>query len=241
MAADKTKKGARSAQAGRDDIALKLRSDPRSERRFEAKSSSGALLSTIGMLVAAVLVGAGTYGQWLRDEALGPHKAAPWLLAAGAALLLAVALFGQRNAQPIRVGDAGVGLEKSPTEIERIPWHAVTRLLVSGRALTVQASGTSIAIPLPLQKSAAARTLAEARRRIPARTEGIAAGELDQLDEGAGDVVALELPQAAGLKCKASGKLIAFERDARFCGRCGEIYHKDSVPKRCERCDARLR
>ena len=52
--------------------------------------------------------------------------------------------------------------------------------------------------------------------------------------------VTLEPAQVAGQKCKASGKLIAFEKDARLCGRCGEIYHKDSVPKRCEVCDARL-
>ena len=71
----KTKKGGKKAPS-RDEVVLKLRSDPRTEKRFEPKSSPSAILSVLAFSVAAVLVGAGTYGQWLRDEALGPHKAA---------------------------------------------------------------------------------------------------------------------------------------------------------------------
>jgi hypothetical protein len=241
MAADKTNKRARKAQAGQDDIALKQRSEARSERRFEPRSSPTAVLSVLLLSVAAVLVGAGTYGQFLRDETLGPHKSAPWLLAGGAALLLGVALFGQRLAQPVRVGDAGVGVEKGPNELERIGWYEIKRILLSDRAVTVQGNATSITLPLPAHRDAAARLLAEARSRIPAKVEGTPSADLEKIDERAGEVVALEPPQVAGLKCASSGKLIAFEKDARLCGRCGEVYHKDSVPKRCQTCDARLR
>ncbi|MEZ4310170.1 MAG: hypothetical protein R3F14_19180 [Polyangiaceae bacterium] len=51
----------------------------------------------------------------------------------------------------------------------------------------------------------------------------------------------LDPPRIAGRACKASGQTIAFEKDARLCGRCGELYHKKSVPERCLTCEARLR
>jgi hypothetical protein len=241
MAADKTKKGARPPQASRDDIALKLRSDPRSEWRYEPKSSPAALGTLIAGLCAAFLVGAGTYMQFLRDEALGPHKFGPVLLGVGVVLLLAVVFVGQWPARPIRVGDAGIGVERGGSDIERIGWYAVTGMLLSDRALTVQSAITSIVIPIPLQRDAAARALAEARKRIPGKVESIQSGALDKYDERAGQSLPLEPLQVAGQKCKASGKLIAFERDARLCGRCEELYHKDSVPKRCVTCDARLK
>jgi hypothetical protein len=53
-------------------------------------------------------------------------------------------------------------------------------------------------------------------------------------------VIDLEPPQVAGLRCKATDRPITFERDARLCGRCGEVYHKDGAPKRCLTCEAQL-
>ena len=50
-----------------------------------------------------------------------------------------------------------------------------------------------------------------------------------------------ERAQLAGARCKASDELIAFEKDARLCGRCGEVYHKSHVPDRCLTCDAALK
>src|SRR5262249_28873311 len=120
---------------------LRLRTDPRTERRFSPKPSLVARVSIYVAWAGALLVGAGMYGQWLRAEALGPHKAAPYLLFAGAAVLLAVALFGQRGAQVVRVGDAGVGVEKDSGAVERIAWCEVTQIVVSRDALTIQASG----------------------------------------------------------------------------------------------------
>lgn len=241
MASEKSNKRAKKAQATRDDVVLELRSDPRSEKRFEPKSSPGAVISVVALSVAAVLVGAGTYGQWLRDEALGPHKWSPWLLAAGAAVFLAALLIGPRPALPVRVGDAGVGVEKGSNELERLAWHAISRITLATDALTLHGEGTTIAIPLPAMRDAAGKVLREARIRIPSLVEDIEPGDLEKADETASETVALEPPQVAGLKCKASGKLIAFEKDARLCGRCGQLYHKDVVPKRCMTCDARLK
>src|SRR5882672_9686653 len=102
MAAEKTKKR-RAAKAERD-LLLRTKDDPRRERRYEPKSSPMAVVSVIAMSIGALLVGAGTYAQWLRGEELGPLKQAPFLLGGGALLLIAVALFGQRLARPLRVG-----------------------------------------------------------------------------------------------------------------------------------------
>jgi len=242
MAADKTKKGARQPQASRDDVALKLRSDPRKERRYEPKRTPAVVATPVVGLIGSLLLGAGTYLLFLRDEALGSKETLGiGLLVAGVALLVFTLFVGQWPARPIRVGDAGVGIERGGGEIDRIGWYAVTKMSLSQLALTVQSLSTTIVIPLALHRDAAARVLAEARQRIPGKVEDITSTALDSYDEKAGEPMALEPAQVAGQKCKASGKLIAFERDARLCGRCEEIYHKDSVPKRCVTCDARLK
>jgi hypothetical protein len=242
MAAEKTtrrkQKGAR--EAGEGSGALRTRNDPRKERRYEPKASAVAVISWVGMSVGAVLLGAGVYGQWMRAEELGPHKLAPWLLLAGALLVLAVGLFGPRTAKPVRVGDAGVGLENDAGEIQRIEWRDVTGLVLGSDLLTVQASGASISIPVKLHAQAAARVVAEARARVPSKVDEIAKDALEAVDDTAGEVLPLDRPQAAGSRCKASDKLIAFEKDARFCGGCGEVYHKDHVPPVCLTCEAKL-
>lgn len=243
MAADKIKKRKRAEtpSAETSGSVLITRTEPRTERRYEPKASMTSVLTLIGAALGAALAGAGVYAQWLRPEDIGPHKLAPYLLAAGAALLIAIAFFGQLATKPLRVGDAGVAIEKDPGEIERIPWNRVLRINLAPTALTVQASGTLITVPLSAHPQAAARILAEAKERIPERVEEGSANNVEKLDDAAGELITLEPPQAAGLRCKNSDKLIAFEKDARFCGRCGEIYHKDGIPKRCVSCEAPLR
>lgn len=243
--ADKTRKRRR-AEPGAGDgtgqvTALITRTEPRREWRYEPKASIGSILTLIGAGLGAALAGAGVYAQWLRPEETGPHKLAPYMLAAGAALLIAIAFFGQLATKPIRVGDVGVALEKDPGEIERIPWNRITRVTLQPTALSVQASGTFITVSLSAHPQAAARILAEAKERIPERVDEVSGDKLEKLDPSAGELMTLDPPQAAGLRCKSSDKLIAFEKDARFCGRCGEVYHKDGVPKRCVTCDAPLR
>ncbi|WP_437924485.1 hypothetical protein WMF37_36505 [Sorangium sp. So ce291] len=244
MAADRAvkrkRKGSGSTGQG-GEVFLRQRTDPRSERRFEPKASLAVGLTMLGMSVAALLAGAGVYGMWFRGEEAGSHPYAPYLLVVAVLLGAAAGLFGQWSMKPLRVGDAGVGIENGPGEIERIGWHDVTRLLLTETSLTVQGSGTAIAIPLRTHLPAASRVLAEARARVPARAADIQEGALPLPDDAAGEVRALEPPQVAGLRCKATDKLIAFEADARLCGRCGEIYHKDGVPPSCATCTAPLR
>ena len=238
--------------AGGDELVVLLgRDDPRSERRFEPRTSPVTLLTWVGMSVGAVLAGAGAYGQWLRGEALGPSKYAPWLLGASAFTLFAVALFGRWGAAALRVGDAGVALEKEHGELERIAWHQITGVTHAAGIVTVQGPGTAIGIPVAVQPDAAALFASELAVRLPARAEALASTgatspggaslALPPASSGAGTVLALDPPQVAGLRCRKSDKVISFERDARFCGRCGELYHTASVPRRCLTCEALLR
>jgi hypothetical protein len=192
MAAEKTikrkkKTSGEAAGGGGPELALRTQDDPRSERRFEPTASAMAVISTVAMSIGAVLVGAGTYAQWLRAGELGPHPAAPFLLAGGAALLIAVALFGQRLAKPVRVGDAGVALEKDPGELDRLEWRDVSRILLSGGVLSVQGSGTTISVPVAVHRAAAARIFAEASRRIPAKVEGLDGSALGTPATGEGE------------------------------------------------------
>jgi hypothetical protein len=57
-------------------------------------------------------------------------------------------------------------------------------------------------------------------------------------DDGAGTIVGVEPVQVAGRRCKASGVIISFERDAVTCQRCGEVYDLRHKPSSCLTCDA---
>jgi hypothetical protein len=152
-----------------------------------------------------------------------------------------VALLGPRPARPVRVGDAGLGVEKGGDEIERLEWRDVSRILVDGDTITFQGPGTVLSIPLKQHAQAAARALAEAKARIPKKLEDVDTSAVPKPETGAGEVRPLEAAQLAGSHCKASDELIAFEKDARLCGRCGEVYHKAHVPDACLTCGAPLK
>lgn len=239
MAAEKTKRAKKSRSD--DEVVLKLRSDPRSERRFEPKPTPVVLASMVALSVAAVMVGAGVYGQWLRAEELGPHPWAKVLMGVGAGILALAAILGPRAAECIRVGDAGIAAEKGPSEIERIGWFEIKELLLDASGLTVKAPGKIISMPLPTLREAVGEALREARARVPHLVERLEMNGLDREGASSGETLALEMPQVTGQLCQASGSPLKFEKDARLCGRCGALYHKDSVPKRCKVCEARLK
>lgn len=242
MAAEKSPKTKRkSSKSAPVDEGKYLRqiSDPRSERRYEAGASAFAIATVLLFSLGAVALGAGVYAQWLRGGDVGPHPWALYFLITGAVLLLAVALFGQTTARPVRVGDGGVAIERDDT-IERIAWCDVTRILVTGDAVTVQGTGVTLSVPRKVHAQAAARVIREAKERIPQKVDDDAnvpapEGAVEPANEP------LDPPQIAGRTCKGSGKMVSFEKDARFCGRCGELYHKTAVPERCLTCDARLK
>lgn len=243
MAAEKstkTKRKASSAKPSTEGAQLRQLSEPRFERRYEPTASPFAIATVVLFSLGAVALGAGVYGQWLRSGDAGPHPWSLYFLIAGAVVLLAVALFGQGAARPVRVGDGGVAVERDDSNIERIAWCDVARLLVTDAAVTVQGEGITISVPRNIQGAAAARIVLEAKERIPHKVD---AGVTVEPPPGAADPAKepLDPPQIAGRTCKASGKVVSFEKDARLCGRCGELYHKTTVPDRCLTCEARLK
>jgi hypothetical protein len=86
---------------------------------------------------------------------------------------------------------------------------------------------------------AAAWIVREARERVPAVVHVPDDAPLPPPQASAGEVIALEPPQVVGKHCAASGKVIAYEPDARVCPKCERVYHKASVPEACE-CGASL-
>jgi hypothetical protein len=243
MAGEKTEKTTtkRKQKSSGEASALRLSSDPRKERRFEPKAGATAVVSVVALSIGAVALGAGTYAQWMRAEALGPHPQAAWMLLSGALLLIAVAVFGPRAATPLRVGDAGIGAEKDGGEVERIEWRDVARVVVGGGAITVESPGHTLTVPFKLHPEAAARIVHEVRHRIAGKLDEASTEGLPEFDPKAGEVKTLEEAQVAGQHCKASDRQIAFEKDARLCAKCGEVYHKEAVPPTCLTCDAKLK
>jgi hypothetical protein len=169
-------------------------------------------------------------------------KLAPYLLAIGA-LLVGVAIWiGTSGDSPLRVGDAGVAMEKGG--LRRMPWHAVERIDWAAGSLRIAGkddTGTPLVITASLssQPQAAAWIVREARERIPTVVDVPKDVSVPDPLASAGETLPLEPPQVVGKHCAASGKVIAYEPDARVCPRCERVYHKAHVPESCA-CGASL-
>jgi hypothetical protein len=236
----KIKRKTAKASSAAEGVHLRQLSEPRFERRYEPGTSAFAIGTVLVFSLGAVALGAGVYAQWLRSGGVGPHPWSLYFLIAGAVLLLAVALFGQGSARPVRVGDGGVAVERDESTTERVAWCDVGRVLVSADTVTVQGDGVTISVARNVHAGPAARIVREAKERVPEKIDGDA-----KVEPPAGFAepakIPLDPPQIAGQACKATGKVISFEKDARLCGRCGELYHKAGVPDRCLTCGARLK
>jgi hypothetical protein len=210
----------------------------RKERRVspEQTYSSGAAVGA-GML-GALALGAGVWGQWISEN---PHTFAPYLFGGGALVLGASLWFGDAGAVPVRLGDAGIALERG-TELTRLAWCDLETVQVTGKQLSVKGKGASFSIPIAAHPKAVAWILAEGTRRVP-DAMNVKKSDLTGLPEPKdldGELVAVEGVQVAGRLCAATGKPIAFERDARLCPNCAQVYLKDAVPKQCLTCEREL-
>lgn len=220
----------------------------RTERRFEPQSTAPPV--AVGALgaVGALALGAGAYGQVFRAMALSagqPMPYAQWILAGGAALTGIAIWIGTSGDAAAHVGDGGVGVDKGT--IRRIPWHDVESVRWegsgSGGALVVRGkddAGSDMTITLSAKghAQAVAWALKEARARIP---DAVDVGEAHAAapHDNAGQLIVLEPLQVVGKRCAESGKVLAYEPDARVCPRCERVYHKAHVPDAC-RCGASL-
>jgi len=217
----------------------------RRERRFQPRPSFSPVLASSVGAVGALIMGAGAweqFGSLVTDVGPSPLKGGPYILIAGSVLVAVAIWIGTSGESILRVGDAGVGLEKGA--VRRIPWYAIER--IEWRAETVRVIGkdefgtpTTVLASAATQPQAAAWIVKEARARVPAVVDVPADATLPEPNVEAGELIALEPPQVVGKTCTASGTVIAYEPDARVCPRCDRIYHAAHVPETCA-CGASL-
>jgi hypothetical protein len=210
------------------------------ERRFEAEPGSRANFQALIGGLGVTALGAASYATWMHDT---PMAVGPYLFGAGIIGVIAATMMGADDGMPIRVGDAGVAVERGGSQPERIPWCEVDKVTLEGDdRIVVEAGKRRIVAGKGHHAGAAGWILKEAMARIPKRvavspeqTPGILAGTDDH-----GKVLSVEKMQLAGRRCKASNAIISFERDARSCKRCGEVYEKKHVPEKCLTCEAAM-
>lgn len=208
------------------------------ERRFEAEPGAAANLQALVGGLGVTALGAATYATWVHDT---PMEVGPYLFGAGIVGVIVASLMGSDNGFPIRVGDAGVAVERGEAQPERIHWYEIEKISwEGGDRIVVEAGKKKIVAPKALHAGAAAWILKEGLARIPKRVTvpvdqqpAILAGTDDH-----GKTLAVEKMQLAGRRCKASNAIVSFERDARACSRCGEVYEKKHVPEKCLTCEA---
>ncbi|HEY8038611.1 MAG TPA: hypothetical protein VIF15_02410 [Polyangiaceae bacterium] len=217
----------------------------RRERRFEPQASTGPLVVYVVGGLGAIAMGAGAWAQFgsmLREGGPEPLKYAAYILAAGALLVGAAIWVGTSGEPSLRVGDGGLAVEKGG--VRRMPWYAVERVEWAGETVRVTGKdelGTAMSVTAPVKShgQAAAWIVREARDRVPAVVEVPEDAPLPEVRASGAEWLALEPPQVVGKHCASSGKVIAYEPDARLCPRCERVYHKSSVPETCE-CGASL-
>ncbi len=233
--------------AKKTKTAKKARPRDRREHRFEPRPNTGPGLVYILGGVGSAAMGAGAWAQFgsaIVDrgaDAPEPFKFAQYVLIAGA-LAVGVAIWIGTSGEPaLRVGDGGIVVEKGG--VRRMPWYAVER--IEWREETIRVSGKdeagaamSVNASLRSQPQAAAWIVKEARERVPAVVDVPADATLPEARTDA-ETLALEPPQVVGQHCAASGKVIAYEPDARVCPRCERVFHKLHVPDACQ-CGASL-
>jgi hypothetical protein len=216
------------------------KSRDRRERRFEPAASASKNVVYIVGAVGAVAMGAGAWGQFgslVHEGGPEPFKAAAYILAVGA-LLVGVAIWIGTSGEPsLRVGDAGLAVEKGG--LRRMPWYGVERIEWIGETVRVTGkdqagTGLTVNASLKSQPQAAAWIVREARDRIPAVVDVPDDATLPEARASAGEALKLEPTQVVGRRCAATGKVIAYEPDARVCPRCERVYYKANVPDTCD-------
>ena len=217
----------------------------RLERRFLPQSSTNPWLVRVPGALGSAGVGAGVwghlYGHFVPAEGAGTQYNIPLFVLAGGAVLLAGAIWlGTSSDAAIRVGDPGVAYEKG--EPRRIPWWKMKSITFEAGTESLVLSGKDeqdldfvFRVSARSQPQAAAWIVREALVRIPKKID-VKDAIIDRLpepSEHAGTTLLLEGLQVVGRRCAASKKLIAYEPDARVCGACERVYHKDKVPSKC--------
>ncbi len=210
-----------------------------SESRYEPQATLGGVIAVVMMSLGGVALGAGLWAMLLLEPGRPAATYGPYGAALGALLLVGF-LLARRDGKVLRVGELGVAVE-ADGKLARTAWFEVHRLSMSNAALRLTTDRQPLQIPLRTQRAAAARIVAEALKRIPKRVE-LEDDDLARIGEPGeeGEQLSVDPPQVAGRRCRSSDQTLTFEKDVRMCGRCGALYHCDSVPRRCSECASKL-
>lgn len=225
----------------------RARNGERIDRRFSPVATTSPRLLYSLVLAGALCIGLGVYAHFFREQYshVDPAPWAFWPMAAGGFLVAAAVWFSTNGEAALRVGDPGVAEERSG--VRRIPWHSLasitydearTSLVVTGK--DESGADFSFRISARAHRDAAARLLDEANERVPGVVQlpAAVAADIGAPDPNAGLRIKEPL-QLVGKRCVTSGKVIAYEPDARVCPQCDRVYHKRHVPGACA-CGASL-
>ncbi len=188
--------------------------------------------------VSALLLGSGTYERWLSQP---PADWATAALVFGGAGAIYFAWQLNREGPAIRVGDAGVAIEQG-SEVQRLLWCEMERISVEDGSLVLRGTGPTLRIATAAHPAAASWILKEAAERLPKLID-VPPSFVDTLpkpDPKDGTVNHVASLQTTGRRCAKTRKVIKYERDARLCPVCTEVYLKGQVPDSCLTCKAPL-
>jgi len=211
-----------------------------SESRYEPKATLGSVVAVVMMSLGGVALGAGLWASLLLEPGRPAASYGPYALAVGVALLAGF-LLARRTGQVLRIGELGLAIEVDG-KLVRTAWYELRRVSFANASLRLnKTEGRPLTIPLRSHPAAVARIAAEALKRIPKRVD---------LDEDAlarigypaerGEQLMVDPPQVTGQHCRASEQILTFEKDVRMCARCGALYHRARVPRRCSECTSKL-
>ena len=206
----------------------------RIERRFIPEATHTSRFAAGLGMVGSLALGAGVYGQWVKEA---PMSSAAVLVVLGAAGLGGGLWLGSASTFPVRVGDAGVAIERG-SETNRILWCDITEIKLDKGELVVVSPSLQLSIPVGAHPRATRYIVEEAERRLPKIVKVDEAGKrtIPLATQPGGEEVPVVGDQVAGRRCAATDKIISFERDARLCPNCAQVYYKDNVPKQCVTC-----
>lgn len=208
------------------------------ERRLVAQGRQLNGAASGAGLVSGLALGIGTYARWLGDPAPDWANIALGLGLAGA-IYFAWQL--SREGMAVRVGDAGVALEQG-SELQRLLWCEMESISVEKDQLQLRGSGPALSVPIAAHATAVAWILKEAAERLPRLIDVPPkfADTLPQPQTTDGAVNHVTSLQTTGRRCAKSRKVIKYERDARLCPMCTQVYLKDQIPDICLTCNHTL-
>jgi len=210
----------------------------RLERRFRAEATHTSKVAAGLGMAGSLALGAGVFGQWVAET---PMRFAAALVTVGSVGLGAGLWLGSASTFPVLVGDSGIAIERG-AELVRVLWCDIEEIRLQSGDLLISSRGITLSIPIGAHPKATPFIVAEADRRLPriVKLSDADRRAIPLLKEPGGTEVPVRGDQVAGRRCAATQKIISFERDARLCPRCAQVYYKDAVPKECVTCGAEV-